>query len=80
MYNLSEKYILLILQFAWICTLNKQPLAWPEPCEHSPERFDVVGSVGPPREVRQVELNLIPAFVESHGHGADERLDPGCTL
>lgn len=50
-YNLSEKYILLILQFAWICTLNKQPLAWPKPREHSPERFDVVGSVGPPREV-----------------------------
>jgi hypothetical protein len=55
-------------------------LANPKPCKRLPKRFNVVGSVGPPREVRQVELNLIPAFVESHGHGANEWLDPGCAL
>ena len=40
-----------------------------------PERLDVVSTVGSTGEIRQVELNLIPAFVKSHGHGADERLD-----
>ena len=40
-----------------------------------PQRFDVVAAVGPPREVREVELDLVPALVEAHGHGADEGLD-----
>jgi len=44
------------------------------------EGLDVVGTVGTAGEVRQVELNLIPALVESHGHGADEGLDAGCAL
>lgn len=74
-YSLSEKYILLILQLAWICTLNKQRLARRQRCKHPPERLNVVGSVRPPGEVRQVELDLVPALVESHGHGADEGLD-----
>ncbi len=39
------------------------------------ERFDVVGAVGASGEVGQVELDLIPAVVESHGHGANEGLD-----
>ena len=39
------------------------------------ERFDVVGAVGAPRKVGQVELDLVPAVVEPQGHGADERLD-----
>ena len=55
-------------------------LANPKPCKRLPKRFNVVGSVGPPRVVRQVELNLIPAFVESHGHGADEWFYSCCTL
>jgi len=38
------------------------------------ERFDVVGAVGSPREIGEIELNLIPAVVESHGHGANEGL------
>ena len=37
--------------------------------------LDVVGAVGATGEVRQVELNLVPAFVETHRHGTDERLD-----
>ncbi len=44
------------------------------------ERFDVVGAVGASSEVGQVELNLIPAVVESHGHGANEGLDSRGTL
>ena len=40
-----------------------------------PECFDVVGAVCPPCEVGQVELDLVPAVVQSHRHGADERLD-----
>jgi len=38
------------------------------------ERLDVVRSVRTSGEVRQIELNLIPTFVETHGHGADKGL------
>ena len=41
----------------------------------NPEGLDVVGAVRATREVAQVELDLIPALVESHGHRADEGLD-----
>jgi len=40
------------------------------------ECLDVVGAVRPPREVGQVELDLVPAVVQSHRHRADERLHP----
>ena len=40
----------------------------------------VVGTVSSSREIRQVELNLIPSFIESHGHGTDERLNTSGTL
>jgi len=39
------------------------------------ECLNVVGAVRAAREVRQVELDLVPAVVESHRHRADERLD-----
>ena len=39
------------------------------------ESLDVVGAVSTARKVRQVELDLVPTFVESHRHCADERLD-----
>lgn len=41
------------------------------------EGFDVVGTVSTSGEIGQVELNLVPAFIKSHGHGANERLDTG---
>jgi hypothetical protein len=78
-------------QLAWIWTLQTKyklvTVQW-APNEQSasergpnlPEGLDVVGTVGTAGEVRQVELNLIPALVESHGHGADEGLDAGCAL
>ena len=44
------------------------------------EGLDVVGTVSSSGEIRQVELNLIPSFVESHGHGTDEGLDSGGRL
>jgi len=34
----------------------------------------VVSTVGTTSEIGQVELNLIPAFVQPHGHGTDEGL------
>ncbi len=40
-----------------------------------PQCLYVVGAVGAASEVGKVELDLIPAFVQSHGHGANERLD-----
>ena len=42
--------------------------------------LDIVGTVGSPREIGQVELNLVPSLVESHGHGTDEGFDPGSRL
>ena len=45
-----------------------------------PEGLNVVGTVGTAGEIRQVELNLVPALVETHGHGADEGLDTGGRL
>jgi len=39
------------------------------------EGLYVVRTVGSSGEVRQVELNLIPSLVESHGHRADEGLN-----
>ena len=42
-----------------------------------PEGLDVVGTVCSSGEIRQVELNLVPALIESHRHGADEWLDTG---
>ena len=44
------------------------------------EGFYVVGTVGPSGEIRQVELNLIPALIKSHGHCANEWLDSGSGL
>ena len=44
------------------------------------EGFYVVGTVGPSGEIRQVELNLIPALIKSHWHCANEWLDSGSGL
>lgn len=42
--------------------------------------LDVVGAVRTTREVGQVELDLVPAVVQPHGHGADEGLHPSRAL
>ena len=39
------------------------------------ESLDVVGAVRSAGEVGQVELDLVPAVVQSHRHRADEWLD-----
>lgn len=44
------------------------------------ERLNIVSAVGSPCEVREVKLNLVPPFVQTHWHRADERLHPGCAL
>ena len=41
------------------------------------EGLNVVGTVSSPGEIRQVKLNLVPALIKSHGHGANEGLDSG---
>eukprot|EP00401_Gymnodinium_catenatum_P042891 CAMPEP_0117483530 /NCGR_PEP_ID=MMETSP0784-20121206/13984_1 /TAXON_ID=39447 /ORGANISM="" /LENGTH=218 /DNA_ID=CAMNT_0005278063 /DNA_START=53 /DNA_END=709 /DNA_ORIENTATION=- len=42
--------------------------------------LNVVRPVGTPREVRQIELDLVPTLVQTHGHRADEGLDTGGAL
>ena len=44
------------------------------------QSLDIVGTVGTTSEIGQVELNLIPSFIESHGHSTDERLNTSSTL
>ena len=40
----------------------------------------VVSTVGTTSEIGQVELNLVPALVQPHGHGTDEGLHTGGRL
>ena len=42
--------------------------------------LNVIRPISSTSEVRQVELNLIPAFVETHRHCAHERFDTRCSL
>lgn len=44
------------------------------------QRLNVVGTVGSSCEIRQVELNLIPTLIQSHGHCAYKGLDTGSRL
>ena len=39
------------------------------------QRFYVVASVGAPREIRKVKLDLIPSLIQTHRHSTNERLD-----
>ena len=74
------------LEFGWQLVLGVQPVGEvnsPNPAvgvDLNAQSLYVVGTVGPPGEVGQVELDLVPAFVQSHGHGTDERLDSGGRL
>ena len=43
----------------------------------NPQRLHVVGPIRSPGEVRQVELDLVPALVQPHRHRADKRLHSG---
>ena len=42
--------------------------------------FNIVGTISSSGEIGQVELNLVPSLIKSHGHCADERLYSGCWL
>jgi len=44
------------------------------------QRLNVVGAVRTASEVGQVELDLVPALVQTHRHRADERLHSGRRL
>ena len=48
--------------------------------DRHPQSLDVIAAVCSSGEVRQVELNLVPALVQPHWHCADEGLDPGRRL
>ncbi len=39
--------------------------------------LNVVTSISSAGEVRKVELDLVPPIIQTHGHGADERLHTG---
>lgn len=45
-----------------------------------PKCLDVVCTIGSSREIGQVKLNLVPAFIKSHRHGTDEWLHTSRTL
>ena len=71
------------LELRWQLLLAVQPVGEINPPDATvgvdldPEGLHVVGPVSSPREVRQVELDLIPALVQAHRHRADERLHSG---
>ena len=44
------------------------------------ESLNVVATIGPSREIRQVELNLVPTLIQSHGHSTNKRLYTSCWL
>ena len=45
-----------------------------------PKSLDIVGAISSSGEVAEIELDLVPALIESHGHRADEWLDTRCAL
>ena len=45
-----------------------------------PQSLYVIGTVRATGKIREVELDLIPAFVQSHGHSANEWLHAGSGL
>lgn len=45
-----------------------------------PQCFNIISAISPSCKVAQIELNLIPSFVKSHRHGANERFYPGSAL
>ena len=45
-----------------------------------PQSFNIIASVCSACEIWKIELNLIPSFVKSHGHGAYKRLHTSCAL
>lgn len=44
------------------------------------EGFNVICSIGSPGEIWQVELNLIPTIIKSHGHSTYKWFYSSCTL
>lgn len=44
------------------------------------QSLDVVGTISSASEIREVKLNLVPALIKSHRHGADKRLYSGSAL
>lgn len=72
------------LEFWWQLLLAVQPVGKIYPSDPAirmnryPQSLNVIASVRSTSEVRQVKLDLVPAFVQPHGHGTDKRLNSGC--
>ena len=41
-----------------------------------PVGFNIICAISSTSEVREVKLDLVPAIIKTHGHGANKRLDP----
>jgi len=39
--------------------------------------LNIVGTIGSSSKITQIELDLIPAVIKTHGHRADERFHSG---
>jgi hypothetical protein len=44
------------------------------------EGLNVVCAIGPTREVGEIELDLVPAVIKTHGHRTNKGLDSGRRL
>ena len=45
-----------------------------------PQGFEIVSSIGSSGEVSEIEMNLIPAFIQLHGNSANEGFDSSIRL
>ena len=48
--------------------------------DRHPQSLNVVTTVSSAGKIWQVKLNLVPALIQSHWHGTNERFDSGCWL
>lgn len=46
----------------------------------NPQRLNIIGAVSSTCEVCQIELNLVPALIQPHGHRADKWFNAGSAL
>ncbi len=63
-----------------VCGLCVCVRGWGIECYLNTQGLDVVGSICSAGEVPEVELDLVPAVVKAHGHGANKGLDPSSRL
>ena len=79
--NRQEQFELWGQLLLWIQTVWEVNPSYSTICmdSHS-ESLNVVATISPSREIRQVELNLVPTLIQSHGHSTNKRLYTSCWL